>query len=77
MTEKVDQRVHIDGMLSHHLVSLVLVFMYLTYTNAVHKELKIFIGKGRLIVWTYVLFICVYLLVAAVRNCSRRMYTKY
>ena len=77
MTESVDQRVHTDGMLSRHLVAPVLVFMYLLYTNVVHKEFQIVIRKCRLIVWTCVLFSSVYMLVAAVRNCSRRMYMKY
>jgi len=67
MTKRVDQRVHMDGMLSRHLVAPVLVFMYLMYTDVVHKEFKIVIRKD-LIVWTYVLFSSVYLLVTAVRN---------
>ena len=77
MTERVFQCVHIDAMLSRHLVAPVLVFVYLMYTNVVHKEFKIIIRKDRLIIWTCVLFSCIYMLVAVVRNCSRRMYMKY
>ena len=77
MNERLVQRVHIDAMLSRHFVAPVLVFVYLMYTNVLHKEFKIIIRKDRLIVWTCLLFSCVYMLVAAVRNCSRRMYMKY
>ena len=56
MAEGMDQCVHIDCMLSRHLVAPVLVFRHLMWTKVVHKEFKIVIRKGRLIVWTYVLF---------------------
>ena len=65
MNDRVVQCVHIDAMLSRHLVAPVLVFVYLMYTNVVHKEFKIVIRKDELIVWTCVLlsvYICLWLL---------------
>jgi hypothetical protein len=45
MNDRVVQRVHIDGTLSHHLVAPVLVFVYLMYTDVVHKEFKLLLDK--------------------------------